>query len=119
MPIELRITSGARAGARETFAKSVITIGRHPMNDLRLDTEKDLDVSGRHAEIRLVGGTATIRDVGSSNGTKVNGQPLVGERALFAGDVIALGGAHGASIEYHVVNEAAAAAIPLSAPPSA
>ena len=70
MPIELRITSGARSGARETFSKSVITIGRHPMNDLRLDTEKDLDVSSRHAEIRLVGSTASIRDVGSSNGTK-------------------------------------------------
>ncbi|MHB0964210.1 MAG: trypsin-like peptidase domain-containing protein [Gemmatimonadaceae bacterium] len=110
MPIELRITSGARAGARETFTKSIITIGRHPMNDLRLDTEKDLDVSSRHAEIRLVGSTATLRDVGSSNGTKVNGQPLVGERALFEGDVIALGGAQGASLEFHVVAEAAASA---------
>ena len=108
MPIELRITSGARAGARETFTKSMITIGRHPMNDLRLDTEKDLDVSSRHAEIRLVGGTATLRDVGSSNGTKVNGQPLVGERALFEGDVIALGGAQGASLEFHTVAEATA-----------
>ncbi len=112
MPIELRITSGARAGARETFTKSIITIGRHPMNDLRLDTEKDLDVSSRHAEIRLVGGTATLRDVGSSNGTKVNGQPLVGERALFEGDVISLGGAHGASLEFHTVTDASAAAPP-------
>ena len=112
MPIELRITSGARAGARETFTKSIITIGRHPMNDLRLDTEKDLDVSSRHAEIRLVGGTATLRDVGSSNGTKVNGQPLVGERALFEGDVISLGGAHGASLEFHTVIDASAAAPP-------
>lgn len=118
MPIELRITSGARSGARETFSKSIITIGRHPMNDLRLDTEKDLDVSSRHAEIRLVGGTAILRDVGSSNGTKVNGQPLVGERALFEGDVIALGGAHGASLEYHVV-DAAAASAPAAPPPSA
>ncbi|MBA4071252.1 MAG: hypothetical protein C0497_05355 [Gemmatimonas sp.] len=117
MPIELRITSGARSGARETFTKSVITIGRHPMNDLRLDAEKDLDVSSRHAEIRLVGDTATIRDVGSSNGTKVNGQPLVGERALFEGDVIALGGAQGASLEFHVIDEAAAAAPTPAAEP--
>lgn len=115
MPIELRITSGARAGARETFSKSVITIGRHPMNDLRLDTEQDLDVSSRHAEIRLVGTTATLRDVGSSNGTKVNGQPLVGERALFEGDVIALGGAHGAALEFHVV-DAAAESVPAAPP---
>ena len=105
MRIELRITSGARAGARETFTKSVIAIGRHPMNDLRLDTERDIDVSGKHAEIRVVANTATIRDVGSSNGTKVNGQPLVGERALFEGDVIALGGAAGASLEFHVLGD--------------
>ena len=107
MRIELRITSGARAGAREVFDKSIIAIGRHPMNDLRLDTAKDLDVSGRHAEIRVVAGTATLRDVGSSNGTKVNGQPLVGERALFAGDSIQLGGASGASIEYHALADEA------------
>ncbi len=117
MAIELRITSGARAGARETFTKSVIAIGRHPMSDLRLDTEKDLDVSGRHAEIRVVGSTATIRDVGSSNGTKVNGQPLVGERALFEGDVITLGGVAGASLEYHLVYEAAPAPVAAAAPP--
>lgn len=116
MPIELRITSGARAGARETFTKSVISIGRHPMNDLRLDTEKDLDVSSRHAEIRLVGGTASIRDVGSSNGTRVNGQPLVGERALFEGDVIALGGAQGASLEFHMT-DAEGASAPAAPPP--
>jgi S1-C subfamily serine protease len=129
MAIELRITSGARAGARETFTKSVIAIGRHPMNDLRLDTERDLDVSSRHAEIHLVGGTATIRDVGSSNGTTVNGQPLVGERALFDGDVIALGGAAGASMEFRFLTEAAkepprtslggAAAAPATAAPPA
>ena len=121
MPIELRVISGARAGARETFSKSVIAIGRHPMSDLRLDSEKDLDVSGRHAEIRIVGSTATVRDVGSSNGTKVNGQPLVGERALFDGDVIVLGGAAGASIEFHFVSEAAAAApaTPPATPPAA
>ncbi|MBM3907091.1 MAG: trypsin-like peptidase domain-containing protein [Gemmatimonadetes bacterium] len=124
MAIELRITSGARAGARETFTKSVIAIGRHPMNDLRLDAAKDIDVSGRHAEIRLVGDTATLRDVGSSNGTKVNGQPLVGERALFDGDVIALGGAAGATLEFHFVADTSRPAAPpptaqASVPPAA
>lgn len=118
MAIELRITSGARAGARETFTKSIIAIGRHPMNDLRLDAEHDIDVSGRHAEIRVVGGTATVRDVGSSNGTKVNGQPLVGERALFEGDVIMLGGAAGASLEFHVVRDDVPAPSPAAPPPT-
>lgn len=115
MRIELRITSGARAGAREIFDKSIVAIGRHPMNDLRLDTEKDLDVSGRHAEIRVVDRTATVRDLGSSNGTRVNGQPLVGERALFEGDVIALGGSAGAALEFHVLDDVPAVAAPRPA----
>jgi len=125
MRIEIRIISGARAGATETFDKSVIAIGRHPMNDLRLDTAKDLDVSGRHAEIRVVDGTAKVRDVGSSNGTKVNGQPLVGERALFEGDVITLGGVAGASLEFHVLRDeverepAPSAMAPAAAPVAA
>ncbi|MDQ8154653.1 MAG: trypsin-like peptidase domain-containing protein [Gemmatimonadota bacterium] len=115
MPIELRVISGARAGAREVFAKSIVAIGRHPMNDLRLDAEQDLDVSGRHAEIRITGNTATLRDVGSSNGTKVNGQPLTGERALFDGDTITLGGAAGAALEFHYVIDVGEAS---SAPPA-
>ncbi len=117
MRIELRVTSGARAGAREVFDKSVIAIGRHPMNDLRLDTAKDLDVSGRHAEIRVVDGRATVRDVGSSNGTQVNRQPLVGERALFDGDSIQLGGANGASLEFRALADGdASSAGPADAP---
>ena len=44
MAIEFRITRGARAGARERFEKSVITIGRHPMNDLRFDAAQTREV---------------------------------------------------------------------------
>lgn len=118
MSIELRVTSGARAGVREAFDKSVIAIGRHPMCDLRLDTERDLDVSARHAEIRVVNGVAMLRDVGSSNGTSVNGQPLVGERALFDGDVIQLGGVHGAAVEFRTVDTPAPTAAPAPTLPS-
>jgi S1-C subfamily serine protease len=91
MRVELRITSGSRAGQRETFDKSVISVGRHPTNDLRFDPELDPDVSGRHAEIRVVGEKVTLRDLDSTNGTYVNGQRIGGERALFDGDVIGLG----------------------------
>ena len=52
MRVELRITRGSRAGQRELFDKSVISIGRHPLNDLRFDPERDPDASSRHAEIR-------------------------------------------------------------------
>ena len=82
MRVELRITRGSRAGQRELFDKSVISIGRHPLNDLRFDLERDADASSRHAEIRVLGDKATMRDLQSTNGTFVNGQRVDGERAL-------------------------------------
>lgn len=98
MRVEFRITGGARAGQREVFDKSVIAIGRHPMNDLRFDVEKDTDVSSKHAEIRIVGETVTLRDLGSTNGTFVNGRRLAGEHLLATGDTIGFG-AEGARAE--------------------
>jgi DNA-binding NtrC family response regulator len=51
----------------------------------------DLRMSSRHAEVRLEAGRVLIRDLGSENGTRLNGQLLVGERALDPGDVLRLG----------------------------
>ncbi len=91
MPIEFRIRSGARAGQREAFDKDTITIGRHPSCDLRFDLERDADVSSRHAEIRVSGGAVVLHDLGSTNGTFVNGERIEGERVLADGDVIEFG----------------------------
>jgi pSer/pThr/pTyr-binding forkhead associated (FHA) protein len=89
--IELRILTGARAGARERFEQQTITIGRHPASDLRFDAERDLDVSARHAELRETDGVCTLADLGSTNGTFVNGERIDGERRVRAGDVVSLG----------------------------
>jgi FHA domain len=63
-------------------------IGRALDNAIVVD---DLQVSRRHAEILVEAGTATLRDLGSANGVRVNGV-LVGERrALASGDVIRIG----------------------------
>lgn len=105
MLVELRITSGARAGQREIFDKSVISIGRHPLNDLRFDPERDPDASSKHAEIRVLGDKATLRDLDSTNGTFVNGQRIAGERALFAGDLISFG-REGPAVEFHALGAA-------------
>jgi S1-C subfamily serine protease len=102
MRVELRITSGSRAGQRELFDKSVISIGRHPLNDLRFDPERDPDASSRHAEIRILGDKATLHDLDSTNGTFVNGQRVAGERALFDGDLMAFG-REGPAVEFHAV----------------
>lgn len=91
MSIELRVARGARAGHRQPFDTARILLGRDAGADLRLDPERDLDVSTRHAEI-VRGDTGwRIRDLGSTNGTFVNDERIAGERALRDGDVISLG----------------------------
>jgi S1-C subfamily serine protease len=93
MPVEIRILTGARAGQVECFEKGVIVVGRHAVSDLRFDPEKDLDVSGRHAEIRSVEDEYTVYDSGSTNGTFVNGKRLEGggTAELSDGDTIKFG----------------------------
>lgn len=111
MAIEFRISTGGRAGTREQYEKSTVSIGRHPINDLRFDAERDLDVSSRHAELRVVGTRHLLVDLGSTNGTFVNGQRVEGERALFEGDVVTFG-KNGPQAEFRVVASGAAVAPP-------
>src|SRR3954451_22022500 len=52
---------------------------------------EDENVSRRHAEVRPSGGAWIVRDLGSTNGVKVNGQRLTGAQSLRPGDRIDLG----------------------------
>ncbi len=105
MKCELRIVSGARSGHRDVFDKSYIGIGRHPLSDLRFDAENDLDASTRHAAIVKTGTTFVLRDLGSTNGTYVNGEKLAGERTLNDGDALRFG-VHGPEVSFHILREA-------------
>jgi len=64
------------------------TVGRAPGNAV---TIADVTVSELHAVIESYGASFAVRDLGSSNGTFVNGERLVGERRLRAGDEICVG----------------------------
>jgi DNA-binding NtrC family response regulator len=55
------------------------------------DAFDDPSMSVRHAEIRIEGERVLLRDLGSGIGTRLNGQILVGDRALEAGDVLRMG----------------------------
>jgi S1-C subfamily serine protease/pSer/pThr/pTyr-binding forkhead associated (FHA) protein len=120
MRVELRITSGSRAGQRDLLEKSVISIGRNPLSDVRFHAELDPDVSSKHAEIRVLGDVATIHDLASTNGTFVNGARLSAPRALVSGDRIAFG-AEGPVVEFGIVpsGRADTAAPPLATPSGA
>ena len=114
MTIELRILSGSRAGARERFDKSVISVGRHPNSDLRFDPQTDLEVSTRHAELRATESGWSVHDTGSTNGTFVNGARVNGEQTLANGDVIGLG-ASGPQVEARL--EEATLPVTMTTPP--
>lgn len=67
--------------------KERISIGRKPDNDIQID---NLAVSGKHALIITILDDSFLEDLGSTNGTYVNGK-LVKKHALRNGDVIGLG----------------------------
>jgi hypothetical protein len=65
-----------------------LTVGRSSDNDLVVE---DSSVSRHHAILERFGVTWFVRDLNSSNGTDVNGDRVIGERALRNGDEILLG----------------------------
>ena len=83
-------TSG-REPVRRSFDDDSITIGRDPSSVLRFGMTEDLEVSTRHAEIRLEEGFYVIEDKASTNSTWVNGARLREPRKLHPGDVINIG----------------------------
>lgn len=67
-----------------------LTVGRSPSCDCVLPEDC---VSRRHAELRRDGERWFLRDLGSSNGTRVNGIRVIEEAELRPGDRLSLGGA--------------------------
>jgi hypothetical protein len=78
-----------RSGDKQTLVlnRPVTVIGRSPECELALE---DTGVSRRHAEIRLGSDGVTLTDLGSTNGTSVNGKPI-GSRELVDGDRVVVG----------------------------
>ncbi|MER6629549.1 DUF1707 and FHA domain-containing protein [Streptomyces sp. NPDC000987] len=65
-----------------------LRIGRDPVNGLRLTHET---VSRVHAELSRHGGTWVLRDLGSTNGTTVNGRRVIGAAVVREGDQVGFG----------------------------
>ena len=65
-----------------------IEIGRDASNGLVLDDDQ---ASRRHARVSAQGDHAMVEDLGSSNGTYLNGQPIEGDRTLRPGDRLRVG----------------------------
>lgn len=107
-----RLTGPLISGSKMTNAKLIIllpdqserevelyreaSVGRAPDNSICVDEPL---VSQYHAIIERRGDGFWLSDLGSTNGTTVNGEPVEGERRLRNGDLISIGGA--ASIAFH------------------
>jgi hypothetical protein len=65
-----------------------LVFGRNAGCDVVIDHES---VSRRHARFRRRGAQITVEDIGSTNGTQVNGAAIDAPRRLAAGDVVAIG----------------------------
>src|SRR5207249_1737425 len=90
---------------RSVFTKAYIGLGRHPLSDVRFDAERDLDVSSRHAALVRKPEGYLLQDLGSRNGTYVNGTRITGDTLLKDGDVIGFG-AQGPAVEFHLLDAA-------------
>ena len=72
---------------RKPLAEGRYVIGRAAEADIRLN---EPSVSRQHAEISVQGGQAMLQDLGSHNGTKLNGAKVEAPTPIAAGDVIAV-----------------------------
>ena len=75
-------------GKRLVIGSAGVTLGRSRQCDVTVD---DPNVSRTHAEIRARGGSWVVTDLGSTNGSRLNGRPLEEPTVLKPGDEIELG----------------------------
>jgi hypothetical protein len=83
----LTFESGPFAGRIVALPSEMVTVGRAPDNDVVVG---DPATSGHHGRIEVRIGSFWLSDLGSTNGTLVNGEPVI-EKQLNDGDLIAIG----------------------------
>jgi predicted component of type VI protein secretion system len=84
----LQVVKGRSATTTLKLNDGVTSIGRHDDCVIRI---KSSQVSRRHCELLEQGESLTLRDLGSSNGTFVNGKRVLGHQVLKHGDEVTLG----------------------------
>jgi pSer/pThr/pTyr-binding forkhead associated (FHA) protein len=88
MDVILKVTKGSKVGAKIAVKKEEFLIGRSPECHL---CAASTSISRKHCAITRNGTSVTIKDLGSRNGTLVNGHKIEGEVELNSGDEIAIG----------------------------
>lgn len=76
--------------------KAELVVGRRPGCDIRLDFE---NISGKHCNLRMINGIWMIRDLGSTNGTTVNGTLIASEQSVMPDEELGVAG-HLFTVDY-------------------
>jgi predicted component of type VI protein secretion system len=84
----LVMRNGPTPGKTFNLEQSEVFVGRDLNNEIVIN---DPEVSRRHARFFLQGGGYILEDLGSTNGTTINGQRIMGPYSLRPGEVILLG----------------------------
>src|ERR1700739_1350397 len=69
--------------------KPEMIVGRRPSCDIQLDFE---NISGKHCMLRIINGVWNVKDLGSTNGTTVNGSRLATEQSVMPDEEIGFAG---------------------------
>lgn len=89
--MHIRILRGANAGKVYGFDVDSIRVGRDAVAELHFDPIHDLDVSARHAVLFRTADGWFVRDMGSTNGTWLNGERVASDTRLTDGDALEFG----------------------------
>jgi predicted component of type VI protein secretion system len=84
----LTVRTGPNPGTVFELTKEVTMLGRDVTNDIPLG---DAEISRQHARLTRTPGGMVLEDLGSTNGTFVNGDRLASPRVLQRGDMVGLG----------------------------
>jgi hypothetical protein len=86
--LQLVVHAGPLAGKGFPIRGNMLSIGRDADNDISLDDDQ---VSRYHARLLLQEDQIILEDLGSTNGTRVNGKPVTGQHVLQPADIISVG----------------------------
>ena len=84
----LVVRTGPNPGMAFDLTKEVTLLGRDVTNDIALG---DAEVSRQHARLTRTPGGIVVEDLGSTNGTFINGERLVAPRVMAMGDLLGFG----------------------------
>jgi hypothetical protein len=87
-PYQLVMRTGPTPGKTYPLSKTEIYVGRDISNDIAIN---ESEISRKHARLTLQGDTFVVEDLGSTNGTFVNAQRLMGPHVLRPGELVMFG----------------------------